>query len=151
MTISVDKIHLWRGNVEDQPGALTGTMEAIASSAAGLEVIMGYSYPGPTGKKAVLELFPVTGTKTASAAQQAGLTASMKPTLLIQGDDRLGLSEAFYRAIADAGINIDFLVAQAVGEHFSVVIGFKTDAEADRAAALVKQLADQLDEEDEPN
>lgn len=140
MKITIERIHLWRGEVADHPGALATMLEKLAASAAGLEVIMGYSYPGDGGKKAVLELFPVTGTKTA-AAQQSGLAASMKPTLLIQGDDRLGLSDVFYRAIAHAGINIDFLVAQAVGEQFSVVAGFATDAEAERVAALLEKLA----------
>lgn len=150
VAISVDKIHLWRGEVPDRPGTLASTMGALAASAAGLKVIMGYSYPGGgEGRKAILELFPVTG--TATAAQRADLTASMKPTLLISGDDRLGLSEAFYRAIAEEGINIDFLVAQALGDHYSVVIGFATEAEADRAAALVQNLADRSESDDAAN
>jgi predicted amino acid-binding ACT domain protein len=142
MTISVQRIHLWRGDAEDRPGILATTLEKLGGSGAFLEVIMGYSYPGD-GKKAVIELFPVTGTETASAAQQVGLAASVKPTLLIQGDDRAGLSDTFYRAIAKQGINIDFVVAQAVGDHFSVVIGFATDQEADRVATLMKKMAEE--------
>jgi predicted amino acid-binding ACT domain protein len=74
-------------------------------------------------------------------AQQAGLSRSSKPTLFIQGDDRVGLSDVFYRAIADAGLNIDFVVAQAVGAHFSVVVGFATESDSDRAAKLIKEVA----------
>ncbi|HEY3056372.1 MAG TPA: hypothetical protein VGK31_10635 [Thermoanaerobaculia bacterium] len=140
MTISVQKINLWRGEAEDQPGTLAEIMEQIVRSGSGLEVVMGYSYPGEK-RTAVIELFPVSGARTASAAQQAGLARSAKPTLLIQGDDRVGLSDTFYRAIAEAGLNIDFLVAQAVGEHFSVVVGFATESDADRAAKLIKEVA----------
>ncbi|SRR5713101_2428899 len=140
MTISVQKINLWRGEAEDQPGTLAEMMEQLGRSGSGLEVVMGYSYPGEK-RTAVIELFPVAGSRTASVARQVGLASSPKPTLLIQGDDRVGLSDTFYRAIADAGLNIDFLVAQAVGEHFSVVVGFATDSDADRAAKLIKEVA----------
>jgi len=140
MTISVQKINLWRGEAEDQPGTLADIMEQIARSGGGLEVVMGYSYPAEK-RRAVIELFPVSGPRTTSAAQQAGLARSPKATLLIQGDDRIGLSDALYRAIADAGLNIDFLVAQSVGAHFSVVVGFATESDADRAAKLIDDFA----------
>jgi len=89
----------------------------------------------------VLELFPVLGRAAEDAARQAGLSPSTKPTLLIRGGDRLGLMTLFYRAVEDEGINIDFLVAQALGDEFSVVIGLATDAEADQAAAAIERLA----------
>lgn len=125
MTISVTKIHLWRGDVEDQPGTLARTLQGTHP-----DVIMGYSYPGGDRKsrRAVIEVYP------------AAEPNSTKPTLLIQGEGRLGLSEEFYSVIAKEGINIDFLVAQAVGDSFSVVMGFATDEEADRAAAIARRL-----------
>ncbi|HEV8660601.1 MAG TPA: hypothetical protein VGS96_18505 [Thermoanaerobaculia bacterium] len=140
MTISVQKINLWRAEMEDQPGTLASVIEELAHSGADVEVVMGYSYPAER-RTAVIEVFPVTSPRTASVAQQAGLSRSSKPTLLIQGDDRVGLSDVFYRAIADAGLNIDFVVAQAVGAHFSVVVGFATESDSDRAAKLIKEVA----------
>lgn len=127
MAISVEKIQLWRGEVEDRPGALVPVLDGAAAA----DVIMGYSYPGPDRRNAILEIYPV-------ANPSGGLARSSKPTLLIRGEGRAGLSEAFYRAIADAGINMDFLVAQAVGDSFSVVVGFSTDDDADRAAAIAR-------------
>lgn len=126
MTISVKKIHLWRGDVEDQPGALVTTLRGRQP-----EVLMGYSYPGGDRKsrRAIIEIYP---------AEQPNST---KPTLLIQGEGRLGLSEGFYRALADAGINMDFLVAQTVGDYFSVVVGFATEEEAERAEKVVLNAA----------
>ena len=43
------------------------------------------------------------------------------------------------RAIADAGININFLVAQTIGRKFSAVFGFETEADAKTAAALIRK------------
>jgi hypothetical protein len=43
------------------------------------------------------------------------------------------------RALADAGINMDFLVALVIGRKFSTVIGFESDADAARAVAILKK------------
>jgi hypothetical protein len=69
---------------------------------------MGYRYPGEESKGAI-ELYPVTAKKSVAAAQEAGLTASSIPTLVVEGDNRAGQGHAISQAIADAGININFL------------------------------------------
>ena len=61
--------------------------------------------------------------------------------LLVEGDNRSGLGHAFSRSIADAGINMTFLVAQVLGRRYSAVVGFDTEADAGAAAALIKKAA----------
>jgi ABC-type sugar transport system substrate-binding protein len=61
------------------------------------------------------------------------------PTLLVEGDNKAGLGHAIAQAIADAGINVGFLVAQVVGRRYSAVIGFDTEADAKKAAPLIKK------------
>jgi len=100
---------------------------------------MGYRYPG-NAAMAALELYPVTGKKSADAAKAAGLAAAAIPTLLVQGDNKPSLGYAMARAIADAGINMDFLVAQVIGRRFSAVIGFENEADSRKAAALIKHV-----------
>lgn len=138
MAISVKKIQLWRREVENRPGTLAQTLEPLARSGANLRVVMSYGYPGDP-RRAAIEISPITGAKSTAAARQAGLSVSSIPSLLVEGDNRPGLGHAFARATADAGINIDFLVAQVVGNRYSAVFGFGSDADADRAAALLKQ------------
>jgi len=55
------------------------------------------------------------------------------------GFQRLGLALA--EAIAGAGLNMSFFVAQAVGRKFSAVLGFATEADANTAAGLIKKAA----------
>jgi hypothetical protein len=43
--------------------------------------------------------------------------------------------------MAEAGINLDFLVAQVIGRKYSAVIGFENDADAIKASALIKKVA----------
>jgi hypothetical protein len=135
MPISVKKIPLWRREVPNRLGLLAQTLEPLSRSGANLQVIMGYHM----GDKAIIEVFPVTGKKGMSAAQQSGLAQSGPPALLVQGDNRAGLGATLARAIADAGINIHFLVAQVLGNRYSAVIGFGSDDDATRAVSIIKK------------
>jgi hypothetical protein len=138
MAISVKKIKLWRRELENQPGTLAQTLEPLARSGTNLKMVMSYNYTGDP-RRAAVELFPITGAKSTAAAQQAGLSASSIPTLLIEGDNRAGLGHALAKAIASAGINLGFTVALVVGNRFSAVFGFSSDADADRAMPLIRQ------------
>ena len=139
MAITVKKITLWRREAGDRPGLLADTLSPLAGANVSLRILMGYRQPGGSG--AVIELAPVSGRKATTAARSAGLTASSIPTLLVEGEDRPGLGLAFSRAIANAGINLDFLVAQVVGRKFSAIFGFASEADAKTAAGLIRKAA----------
>ena len=101
-------------------------------------MVMGYRIPGQH-ERAVIEVWPVSGKKMSQAAGAVGLRPSETPTLLVTGDDRPGLGHSMARALADAGINMVFLVAQVVGRRYSAVFGFESAADADRSAAQESQ------------
>src|SRR6202162_5206203 len=135
MAIKVKSITLWRRGVAAKPGAVGVTLETLCRAGADLQVVMSYGLPGG----AVVELYPVSGKKAAAAAGAAGLSASTIPTLLVEGDNRPGIGHAMARAIADAGINISFLLAHAIGREVPAGLGFETEADAKTAAALIKK------------
>jgi hypothetical protein len=138
MPVTVKNISLWRKEVENQVGTLAHTLAPVTKAGANLHVLMGYRYPGD-GTKAAIELYPVAGKKVTAAVSEAGLSASSIPTLLVEGDDRPGLGLAIAQAIAGAGVNLTFFVAQSVGKKFSAVLGFETAAGAKIAAPLIKK------------
>jgi hypothetical protein len=138
MPVTVKQISLWRKEIENQVGTLANTLNPVAKAGANLRVLMGYRYPG-NESRAAIELYPVGGKKVVAAATEAGLTASSIPTLLVEGDDRAGLGLAIAKAIADAGVNMAFFVAQVVGRRYSAVIGFDTEADAKTAGGLIKK------------
>ena len=138
MPVTVKSISLWRKEVENQVGTLAHTLEPVTNAGANLQVLMGYRYPGEGGKAAI-ELYPVAGKKVSAAASTAGLSASSIPTLLVEGDDKPGLGLAIAQAIAGAGVNLTFFVAQSIGRKFSAVLGFETEAGARTAAPLIKK------------
>lgn len=138
MPVKVKKITLWRKEIENHAGTLAGTLEPLAKSGADLQVVMGYCYPGDRTKAAV-ELFPIANKKATAAAQSAGLSATGITALHVEGDNKAGLGHAIARALADASVNLDFLVAQVIGRRYSAVIGFENAADADKATALIKK------------
>ena len=140
MPVSVKKVALWRRDLDNRPGALANVLEPLARAGTDLQVAMGYRFPGNESRAAV-EVAPVTSRKATAAAQGAGLQPSGIPTLLVAGDNRPGLGFALSRGMADAGINMAFLVAQTIGRRYSAVFGFESDADADRAAAIIKKAS----------
>ena len=140
MAVTVKKITLWRSEVENKPGMLAQTLKPLADAGASVQVIMAYRFPGEPSRAAI-ELSPVSGRRSEAAAKTARLDRSSIPTLLTIGDDRPGLGREIAEAIAGAGINISFMVAQVVGRRYSAVYGFETEEEAQIATNLIKKVS----------
>jgi hypothetical protein len=140
MAVTVKSIRLWRGEVANTPGTLTGILEPLSRAGADLHVVMGYRYPGNEGKAAI-ELYPVTGKKLIALAQAAGLRAAPISALLIEGDDKPGMGYTIAKAISDAGINTAFFVTQVVGKKYSAVFGCDNDQDTRKAAVLIRKAA----------
>jgi hypothetical protein len=126
--------------VDNQPGALAQTLEPLATARANLQIVMGYRLPGDR-VRAAIEVSPVAGARATSAAEAAGLSEAAISALQVEGDNRAGLGHAIAKALGDAGINIDFLLAQVSGTRHSTVIGFESRGDADRAIPLIKGAA----------
>jgi len=139
MAVTVKKITLWRGKIENRPGTLAAVLEPLTQAKVDLQVLMGYREPGQS--QAVVELYPIAGGKASAAAARSGLQAASPTSLLVNGDNRRGVGHRIARALADAGINVNFLVAQATGRKFSMVAGFDSGDDATRASALIKKAA----------
>jgi hypothetical protein len=140
MALTVKRITLWRREVENQPGVLASTLEPLAGAGADLQLVMGYRFPEAPGRAAI-EVYPVSGKKLSSAAEAAGLRQFELACLLVEGDNRPGLGAAIGRAIADAGVNVVFLVAQVFGRRFTAAIGFADEAAAATATKAIKTAA----------
>ncbi len=139
MAITVKRVTLWRKEVANDPGALADVLQPLAGAGANLRVVMGYAM-GDSGRAAI-EVFPVSGKKVSAAASRAGLGASSTTCLLVEGDDRPGLGTRMARAIADQGVNMEFVIAETVGRKFSAVFGLRSETDAAAAAKAIKSAA----------
>jgi len=140
MAVTVRTIELWRREVENRPGTLTSVLAPLAEAGADLQLVMGYRYPGNEAKAAI-EVFPIKGKKAAAAAAAAGLQQAAISALLIEADNRVGLGHAISKALADAGINLDFLVAQVIGRKCTALAGFGNAEDSRKAAVLIRKAA----------
>ncbi len=140
MPLTVKPITLWRKEIENKPGSLAGTLQPLAKQNADLQIVMGYRFPGHE-EKAAIELYPVAGKAIRASAESAGFHGAAIPALLVEGDNRPGLGYAISDAIAGAGINLDFLIAQVLGRRYSAVLGFESEADLKKAASLIKKAA----------
>jgi hypothetical protein len=140
MAVTVKKIVLWRKEVENKAGVLANALAPLANAGSDIHVVTAYRYPGHESKAAI-ELYPITGKKSVAAAKEAGFSASDIPALLVEGDNRPGLGYASTQAIADAGVSMNFLVAQVIGRKYSAVLGFESDADAAKCAAIIRKAA----------
>lgn len=138
MAVTVKSISLWRKEADNKTGLLAQTLEPLASAGADLGVVMGYRLPGNEGKAAI-EIYPVSGRKMTAAAKGTGLADAAIPTILVEGDNKPGLAHKIAQTIADAGVDLSFFVAQAIGRRYSAVIGFANAADAKSAASLIKK------------
>ncbi|HWP57032.1 MAG TPA: hypothetical protein VNL14_03975 [Candidatus Acidoferrales bacterium] len=140
MAVTVKKITLWRKEVENKPGVLANALAPLAHAGTDIQVVMAYRFPGDSSRAAI-ELYPVTGKKAVAAAQEAGFSAAQIPALLVEGDNRAGLGYETAQSIADAGVNMDFVVAQVTGKKYSAVFGFESEADATKCAAIIRKAA----------
>ena len=138
MAMTVKKIVLWRKEVENKAGILANALAPLANAGTNIHLMTAYRYPGHESKAAI-ELYPITGKKSVTAAKEAGFSASAIPALLVEGDDRPGLGYATAQAIADAGVSMDFLITQVIGRKYSAVFGFESDADATKCAAIIRK------------
>jgi hypothetical protein len=128
--MTVKNVQLWILHGADRKGLLADALEPLA--------VMGYRYPAELDRAAV-EVFPIDPPLEA-AARKAGFQPSETPCLLVEGDDRKGLGAEISRALANAGINMGFLVAETMGKKFSAAIGLATGQDATAAAKAIESL-----------
>jgi hypothetical protein len=139
MALTVKRITLWRVDVENVPGVLANTLEPLAAAGVDLRLVMGYRFPNTPGHSAI-EVAPLSGKRATEAAHRAGLTPSDVPCLLVEGEDRPGLGARIGRACAEAGINLTFLMAIAIGRRFAAAVGLPDEASAKAATAAIKRV-----------
>ena len=138
MSVKVTKLDVWSGEIQDQPGGLTGVLRQLAGANANLEMVVARRQPDKPGAGIVF-LAPVKGRKATESAAMAGLSpATGMAALRVEGTDRPGLGAKMTSAIADAGINMRGLSAAALGSRFVAYVAFDSAEDAAKAATAIK-------------
>ena len=130
MSIKVKRLVVWRTEVENRPGEMARALKALAKQ--DLDIVIGYN-------GAVIDIAPVVGKTAAIAAKSAGFKPLPTPMILVEGKNRPGVAFDCARALGDAGISMDSLVAQVAGKKFQALFGFTSGADAKKAAKVIRK------------
>ncbi len=136
MPVTVKRANLWRVVTANTPGALAEALAPFAEQKVNLDIMMGYAYPDK--RKAAIEVFPVRSGRPQKAARSAGLSKSSFPCVVISGQDRIGLGHTVATALSEAGINLNFCVAQTLGKRYTGMFSFEAESEADLAVKIIR-------------
>jgi len=138
MAYTVSKVEMWSGEIADRVGGLGAKLQPLADAGADLEVVVARRQPQSPGRGVVF-LGPVAGAKAKKAAEAAGLTkAGDLVALRVEGPNKPGEGHRLTQLLADAGINLRGLAATVSGSKFVASLGFDSDADADKAAGVLR-------------
>lgn len=139
MALSVKKGSLWRRELENRPGSLAQSLEHLAKKGINLQILTGYSYQSRSG--GAVEIFPIVDAKSEEAAKEAGFAkADNAPCLIISSNDKAGVIYEITKAIAQDGINLQFVQSQSIENKYVAILGFFSESEANRAAAILEKV-----------
>lgn len=115
----------------DRTGLLAETLEYLRAAGVNMVQATGAGVAGTAYFYAV----PDSAAAVKNLAASAGVSLQEHPALVFEGDDTPGALVDISRKIADAGINVRYCSAAAVGGRFCAVYFFSADS-FERAAAL---------------
>jgi hypothetical protein len=138
MTLQIQKVQVWSGEIPDRPGAAAAKLELLARSGADLEFV--FTRPHPTKPETgILFLAPISGPEQIQAARGAGLGPALDVAMLwIEGANRPGISFDLMSRLAIAGINLRGLSISSLGDRFAAYLAFDN---ADTATLAIQLLA----------
>jgi hypothetical protein len=133
---------MWIGRIKDRVGGLAEKLDALADAGADLELVIARRQRHMPGTGVVF-LGPVTGAKAQKAAKGAGLARARDLVALrVEGTNRPGEGRRVTRLLAGAGINLRGVAASVMGKKFVAFLAFDTDADAGKAARLLRGSGD---------
>lgn len=141
MKLKVSRAEVWMATIEDRAGGSAEKLEPLARAGANFEFVFARRTPENPGK-GLLIVHPVKGAKVVRAAQDAGFARPDNMfSVRVEGADKPGVSVAIARALAGAGLSFRGMAATAIGKKFVSFIALDSDADAAKAAGILKKLS----------
>ena len=134
----ITKEHVWGGPIADHKGALAEKLRALSAGGLNLELILAHR---ETTGQAMFFISPLRTLAELEFAERAGLhRAGNVRTIRVEAPNMTGLGALMTNALAEAGINLAGFSALALGDRAVTSIAFDSDADADRARAVLDKV-----------
>ena len=139
MSIHVERVDVWAAGIADKPGGLAAVLSGLREVGADLDFIVARRAPEKPGTGVVF-VAPLRGDKVIQAATNLGfdLTSSLH-SVRLEGTNKAGRAAELTGTLSDAGINLRGLSAATTGEKFIMYLAFDSEADADKAAGILRQ------------
>ncbi|AGW90047.1 MULTISPECIES: ACT domain-containing protein [Cupriavidus] len=140
MELLVEQVEVWVASIPDKPGGLAAILTTLRDVGADLQFIIARRSPDRPGEGVVF-VTPLQGDREMVAAAVAGFDIAQKQHCVrILGSNRPGLAVAMTEDLAEAGINLRGFSAAVIGTQFVAYVAVDSQAEADRAADVLKAV-----------
>lgn len=140
MSFKMDRVHVWAGEVQDEPGSVAGKLSKLDESGADLEYVYTQRLLDKPGY-GTLCVAPIAGVNQAKAAKAAGLHEVSEPIVMrVEGDNTAGLAHRLKHAWAVAGINLHGSIMTVIGTKFVGYVTFDSVEDANKAARLLAEV-----------
>jgi hypothetical protein len=141
MKLKVSRAVVWAADIEDRPGGLAESLEALGNAGTNLDFILARRAAESPGQGVVF-VAPLKGGAQIRAASNAGfLKTEILHALRVEGANKPGVGGAMARAIANAGINLRGFSAAATGKRFLAYLAFDNAPQTTKAMRAFKRLS----------
>jgi len=139
MNLSVQRVAVWASSITDKPGGLASVLSGLRDVGADLDFIVARRAPEKRGAGVVF-VAPLRGDKVIAAATDLGfdLTKSLH-SIRVEGTNTAGRAAELTGKLAEAGVNLRGLSAATTGDKFIMYLAMDSEADADRAAEILRQ------------
>jgi len=140
MSFKMQRVHVYRGEVKDEPGGISSRLKVLAESGANLEYV--YSERSVT-RPGYGNLFvaPLTSAEHIKTARAIDMHEVNDPVVMrVTGDNKAGLAGRLTQAWEKAGINLHGMVMATHDTKFVGYVTFDTVNDANHAATILAEL-----------
>ncbi|MDH4202097.1 MAG: amino acid-binding protein [Phycisphaerae bacterium] len=137
MDLLIERVNVWAAPIPDEPGGLARVLAGLRDAGADLNFVIARRGVDKHGE-AVAFVTPIRGDREMQAAGDLGFNvASSVHSLCIEGDNAPGVGATITETLAQAGINLRGFSAAVIGTRFIAYIGFDSEADAEKARAVL--------------
>ena len=140
MSFKMQRVHVYHGEVKDEPGGISSRLKVLAESGANLEYV--YSQRSLT-KQGVGDLYvaPLTSPDHIKTARAIDMHEVSEPVVMrVTGDNKAGLAGRLTQAWEKAGINLHGMVMAVQDTKFVGYVTFDSVGDANQAATILAEL-----------
>jgi hypothetical protein len=139
MTLTVEKVEIWAGEILDHAGGLVRKLQPLAESDVDLTFLIARRQADKPGS-GIVYLAGIQGAKQTKAALAAGFTkAADMGCLRVEAPNKLGAAAQVIGQVSAAGINLRGASASAVGKKCVLLLSFDSIGDRDQALKLLKK------------